>query len=121
MFSYFDGVYEKEVYHAGRPIYKERRKFDRQPYQGNGSQRIQPAEIRYCEDINAWIFTHEHIKKGNDDSGCNWLLRSPGKGKKFLLFLSILHISYPHLTLIFLFQKLILMTCWKLILLGRFG
>jgi len=77
VFSYFDGVYEKEGYHAGRPIYKERRKFDRQPYKGNGRQRVKPAEIRYCEDINAWIFTHEHIKKGNDDSGCNWLLRSP--------------------------------------------
>ena len=97
MFSYFSGVYEREGYHAGRPIYRERRKFDPQPYKENGRQRTKPAEIRYCEDINAWIFAHEHIKKGNDDSGCNWLLRSPGKGKK-VLFLLIVFIAYPHLT-----------------------
>lgn len=114
VFSYFSGVYEKEGYHAGRPVYKERRKFDRQPYKGNGRQRVKPAEIRYCQDINAWIFTHEHIKKGQDDSGCNWLLRSPGKGKKVLLLLFIalpceclLHILHR----VFVFQKLILSTC----------
>ncbi len=67
-------MYERDGTLAhGRPVYKERRKFDRQPYD---TSVIVPAEIRYCADINSWVFVHEHIRKSADDSGCNWLLRS---------------------------------------------
>ncbi|KAL9184898.1 hypothetical protein ACHAXT_002675 [Thalassiosira profunda] len=75
IFSYFNGVYEKNGTHAGRPVYSEMRKFDRTAYEG-----VIPAEIRYCEDISAWIFAHEHIRKNDDESadelGCNWLMRT---------------------------------------------
>ena len=53
MYSYFNGVYVQDGTHAGRPVYKERRKFDRTEYEG-----LDPAEIRYCKEISSWIFTH---------------------------------------------------------------
>lgn len=67
-------MYVKDGTHASRPVYKEMRKFDRNPYQS-----VIPAEIRYCKEISAWVFTHENIRKSdaNDELGCNWLLRSP--------------------------------------------
>ncbi|KAL7536191.1 hypothetical protein ACHAXR_006980 [Thalassiosira sp. AJA248-18] len=103
LFSYFSGVYVKNGTHASRPIYREMRKFDRKNYD---PEEVVPAEIRYCEEVGAWIFTHEHIRKTRDEkvlqlcptlsvltlfpliqyyhlqinafkSGCNWLLRSP--------------------------------------------
>ena len=58
VFSYFSGVYESTSTSSRRPVYQERRKFDREPYE----LRV-PAEIRYCEPIKAWVFTHEHIRK----------------------------------------------------------
>jgi len=58
VYSYFSGVYIQDGTSAGRPIYKEMRKFDRTPY-----EEVVPAEIRYCEEINAWVFTHESIQK----------------------------------------------------------
>mmetsp|Transcript_13556 Transcript_13556/g.22257 ORF Transcript_13556/g.22257 Transcript_13556/m.22257 type:complete len:665 (-) Transcript_13556:54-2048(-) len=82
VYSYFNGVFIKNGTHAGRPLYKEARKFDRQPYPENqgGTEFpvVIPAEIKYCEEIKAWVLTHENIRKSeNDDSSCNWLLRSP--------------------------------------------
>mmetsp|Transcript_27195 Transcript_27195/g.46217 ORF Transcript_27195/g.46217 Transcript_27195/m.46217 type:complete len:673 (+) Transcript_27195:113-2131(+) len=85
-YSYFNGVFLKNGTHAGRPVYKEARKFDRQPYPppedqgGSMFQAVVPAEIKYCEDIKAWVLTHKNIGKSEDDdydSSCNWLLRSP--------------------------------------------
>ena len=61
-FSYFNGVYEKKGTFGGRPLYQERRKFDRTQY-----HLIVPAEIKYCEEINAWVFTHEHIRRSKND------------------------------------------------------
>ncbi|KAL7548821.1 hypothetical protein ACHAWF_012095 [Thalassiosira exigua] len=80
VYSYFNGVFEKEdELLDGRPVYKERRKSDRSPFE----QKV-PAAIRYCADIKAWVFTHEsisRIKPSNSSKrsmqGCNWLLRSP--------------------------------------------
>ena len=74
VFSYFSGVYEQDGYLAGRPVYREMRKFDRQPFD---KDYVVPAQISYCEEISAWVFRHDNIKKSNDKSGCNWLLRSP--------------------------------------------
>jgi len=74
VYSYFNGVYERENRtHAGRPVYREMRKFDNTNY-----DIIVPAQIHYCEGIGAWVLTHEHIQKSKslDESGCNWLLRS---------------------------------------------
>jgi len=75
VYSFFNGVYERDptVMHAGRPVYKERRKFDSTPF-----EHTVPAEIKYCEGISAWVFTHKHIHKFTepDETGCNWLLRS---------------------------------------------
>ena len=82
VYSYFNGVFIMNGTHAGRPVYREARKFDRQPYPENqdGSEFpiVIPAEIKYCEELKAWVLTHENIRKSeNDDSSCNWLLRSP--------------------------------------------
>jgi len=68
-YSYFNGVYEREG-----NVYKERRKFDRASYDENS---VVPAEIRYCKEINSWVFTHPLIRKSIDEvDGCNWLIRS---------------------------------------------
>jgi len=48
------------------PVYKEMRKFDRNPYQS-----VIPAEIRYCKEISAWVFTHENIRKSDADDEVN--------------------------------------------------
>eukprot|EP00571_Detonula_confervacea_P010374 CAMPEP_0172301852 /NCGR_PEP_ID=MMETSP1058-20130122/3671_1 /TAXON_ID=83371 /ORGANISM="Detonula confervacea, Strain CCMP 353" /LENGTH=597 /DNA_ID=CAMNT_0013012139 /DNA_START=29 /DNA_END=1819 /DNA_ORIENTATION=+ len=74
VYSHFNGVYQKNGTHDGRPVYQETRKFDRRPY-----EEIVPAEIKYCEDISAWVFVHEDIRKlkSSKKTGChNWLLRS---------------------------------------------
>ncbi len=76
-------VFIKNGTHAGRPLYKEARKFDRQPYNtenqdGTMFPVVVPAEIKYCEEMKSWVLTHENIRKSeSDDSSCNWLLRSP--------------------------------------------
>lgn len=82
VYSYFNGVFIQDGTFAGRPLYKEARKSDRMPYQDNQNGSafpvVIPAEIKYCEEISAWVLTHENIRKSeNDESSCNWLLRSP--------------------------------------------
>jgi len=83
VYSYFNGVFIKDGTVAGRPLYKEARKFDRQPYRTEDQvdsmfPEVIPAEIKYCEDISAWVLTHKNILKSEmDDSSCQWLLRSP--------------------------------------------
>lgn len=76
MYSFFNGVYEMidGIKHDGRPVYKERRKYDGTPY-----ENITGAEFKFCIKERAWIFTHENMKKSKDleESGCsNWLLRN---------------------------------------------
>lgn len=58
VYAFFNGVYEKEGFHDGRPIYRERRKFDRTPFNVDNEF---PATIKYCSEIRAWVFTHSHI------------------------------------------------------------
>lgn len=77
-------MYVLDGYRAGRPVYKEMRKFDRQPYDSN---IVVPAEISYCQEIRSWVLRHDNIRKGNDESGCNWLLRSQGKKRCTILVL----------------------------------
>ena len=102
IFSYFNGVFEKNATtHPSvhrRPVYVERRKFDREDY-----EVVTPATIQYCDDISAWVLvsvgvvsashysglssgtsqTHPDVFKrvptenGSVEDGCNWLLRSP--------------------------------------------
>ena len=72
VYSYFNGVYEMTDIQNGRPIYTERRKFDRTPFE----QKV-PAVIKYCNE-GYWVFTHEDISRhSGTKEGCNWLLRSP--------------------------------------------
>jgi len=82
-FSTFNGVYTQDGIHGGRPIYREARKFD-----GNGyKDMVVPAELRYSDDLGAWIFTHPSIKQSTDnDEG--WLLRSPDTEEYDLLDVS---------------------------------
>jgi len=74
VYSNFNGDYEQSGFHGGRPVYIEKTKFDRTHF-----ETVVPAQIKYCEEIKAWVFTHENISKSKSSrkAGCNWLLRSP--------------------------------------------
>jgi hypothetical protein len=61
VFSYFNGVYEQDGTHRGRPVYRERRKFDNKPF--DSTWGTIPAEIRYSNVGDFWIFTHPWIRK----------------------------------------------------------
>ena len=61
VFSYFNGVYEQDGTHSGRPVYTERRKYDNGPF--DPSWWTAPAEIRYSNTGNFWVFTHPWIRK----------------------------------------------------------
>ena len=61
VFSYFNGVYEQDGTHRGRPVYRERRKFDNKPF--DLTWGTVPAEIRYSNKGDFWIFTHPWIRK----------------------------------------------------------
>ena len=61
VFSYFNGVYEQDGTHRGRPVYKERRKYNNGPF--HPSWWVVPAEIRYSNTGNFWVFTHPWIRK----------------------------------------------------------
>jgi len=89
VYSFFNGVYAKSNrFSEGRPIYVEQNKSDRTPFDASAPfdpvvhgdmDPIMPAEFRFCD--GSWIFFHEYISKSKDgkpdDSGCDWLLRSP--------------------------------------------
>mmetsp|Transcript_27009 Transcript_27009/g.46065 ORF Transcript_27009/g.46065 Transcript_27009/m.46065 type:complete len:646 (-) Transcript_27009:335-2272(-) len=74
IYSFFNGVYEQTGVYAGRPVYKELRKSEASHFDTQSG-----AEIKYCPEEKAWVFTHEYIKKTNTSlqSSCPWLLRSP--------------------------------------------
>jgi hypothetical protein len=74
IYSYFNGVYVKNGTYAGRPRYTEQNKFDDGPYLSTTG-----ATIQYCPEEEAWIFTHERLRKefGRQNAACPWLLRSP--------------------------------------------
>eukprot|EP00585_Thalassiosira_rotula_P005858 CAMPEP_0196159518 /NCGR_PEP_ID=MMETSP0910-20130528/46361_1 /TAXON_ID=49265 /ORGANISM="Thalassiosira rotula, Strain GSO102" /LENGTH=684 /DNA_ID=CAMNT_0041424439 /DNA_START=132 /DNA_END=2186 /DNA_ORIENTATION=+ len=74
-FSTFNGVYEKSRTENNRPVYEERRKFDRLEY-GDDAGKV-PAEIKYSLDLGAWIFYHPLIAKKKQEESEPWLLRSP--------------------------------------------
>ena len=86
MYSSFNGVYVQDGnMHDGRPVYRERRKFDGTEFDTtlpspnllNTTVKI-PAKIQYCSSISAWVFMHDNIRKSqrDDSSDCPWLLRS---------------------------------------------
>jgi len=79
VFSYFNGVYKQDGTEAGRPVYKEMRKFDNQPYGLPDESTPAPALIKYSMEADAWILTHPSIKKSRteDAQSESWLLRSP--------------------------------------------
>ncbi|KAL3800886.1 hypothetical protein ACHAW5_002037 [Stephanodiscus triporus] len=85
VFSYFNGVYEQDGTHRGRPVYKERRKFDNGPF--DPSWQLVPAEIRYSNLGEFWVFTHPWIRKSRtaEDDDDPWLLRSPSTNEYDLL------------------------------------
>src|SRR5210317_2240311 len=85
IYPYFNGVYKQDgTSHDGRPVYVEMRKSDSTPYSdwsgefNNITMPVKvPAKLQYCNDIRAWAFTHEYLRKSRrDDSDCPWLLRS---------------------------------------------
>jgi len=78
IFSYFNGVYVQDGTHQGRPVYKERRKFDSNPFDDASPMPIIPAEIKYSKESGGWVFTHPLIRKSLDEDASEaWLLRSP--------------------------------------------
>ena len=58
VYSYFNGVYERDGTYNRRPVYKELNKYDERQY-----NITTPAEIKYCQSINAWVFSHPDISK----------------------------------------------------------
>ena len=63
VYSFFNGVYKQNGTQDGRPIYVERNKFNNEEF-GNKVG----AEIKYCKSLQAWIFSHQHIRKtANED------------------------------------------------------
>lgn len=88
IYSHFNGIYVEGSRINGRPSYIEMNKEDGDPFQRKDPG---PAEIMYCEDIEAWVFRHSRIRtmvnvnvkennteeKEKVENECNWLLRSP--------------------------------------------
>jgi hypothetical protein len=86
MYSHFNGVYEEDgknidaisntydhllnitasiLYEGlfdGRPRYVERNKVHGDPY-----DRVIPAEIVFCNEVQAWVFRHEDIRTSIDE------------------------------------------------------
>ena len=63
VYSHFNGIYEEiRDRHHGRPRYVERNKED-----GSEFQVTVPAEIIYCEYLEAWVFRHPNIRTSLDD------------------------------------------------------
>ncbi|KAL3792962.1 hypothetical protein HJC23_010975 [Cyclotella cryptica] len=80
VYSFFNGVYEQKGSQDGRPVYIEQNKFDNTPYIDKVG-----AEIKYCGKLQAWVFTHENIKKStSDESECPWLLKAHSLGYDLL-------------------------------------
>lgn len=52
----------------GHPKYVEQDKFT-----GNPFVERQGAQIRFCKEMESWVFMHPEIETSNE---CNWLLRS---------------------------------------------
>eukprot|EP00804_Cyclotella_cryptica_P027652 CCRYP_010272-RA/>CCRYP_010272-RA protein AED:0.09 eAED:0.09 QI:844/1/1/1/0.75/0.77/9/300/469 len=72
VYSFFNGVYKQRGTQDGRPVYMEQNKFDNTPY----TEKI-GAEIKYCKELQAWVFTQENIRKStSDESECPWLLKA---------------------------------------------
>lgn len=75
LYSHFNGIYEEEGRHDGKPMYIERNKEE-----GSEFKRTIPAEIVYCQDIESWVFRHKYVTTSSDpdkENECSWLLRSP--------------------------------------------
>ena len=66
-------VHPKGV-HDGRSRYVERNKVNGAPF-----KHVTPAEIVYCQAIEAWIFRHTDIATAEDEQDenkCSWLLKT---------------------------------------------
>jgi len=63
VYSYFNGIYEKEGSHDGYPKFVERNKVD-----GSSYEEVIGAEIKYCKDEEAWVFAHRDIVKSGDST-----------------------------------------------------
>jgi len=75
IFSHFNGIYVENGTHNRRPKYTEQNKEDGDPFLTTTG-----AEIVYCEDIESWVFRHEHIRTSLSEdleNDCSWLLKSP--------------------------------------------
>eukprot|EP00577_Skeletonema_sp_RCC1716_P005244 CAMPEP_0113387154 /NCGR_PEP_ID=MMETSP0013_2-20120614/8386_1 /TAXON_ID=2843 ORGANISM="Skeletonema costatum, Strain 1716" /NCGR_SAMPLE_ID=MMETSP0013_2 /ASSEMBLY_ACC=CAM_ASM_000158 /LENGTH=769 /DNA_ID=CAMNT_0000270033 /DNA_START=12 /DNA_END=2318 /DNA_ORIENTATION=+ /assembly_acc=CAM_ASM_000158 len=77
IYSHFNGIYVESDgdTHDGRPRYVEHNKEDGSPF-----LETVPAEIIYCEDLEAWVFRHKNIRTSLDEleeNECSWLLKSP--------------------------------------------
>jgi len=77
IYSHFNGIYVESDgdTHDGRPRYVEHNKEDGSPF-----LETVPAEIIYCEKLEAWVFRHKNIRTSLDEleeNKCSWLLKSP--------------------------------------------
>lgn len=68
VYPYFNGIYQADGTVDSHPRYIEQDKLTGSPF----VQR-QGAVIRFCEEIQSWVFMHPDIKTSNE---CEWLFRS---------------------------------------------
>eukprot|EP00984_Skeletonema_dohrnii_P010533 scaffold4109_cov101-Skeletonema_dohrnii-CCMP3373.AAC.2 len=74
IFSHFNGLYTFDGIEAERPKYVEMNKEKGDPFKSTI-----PAEIKYCKEIESWVFFHPNIQTTLDSKAsneCQWLLRS---------------------------------------------
>ena len=98
VYAFFNGVYEREGYYNGRPVYVERNKLDQAAYDEENGPPIpqewvniatskqfivKPAFIKHCEmgGKQYWVFDHDLIQKSSSSNqrsstDCKWLARS---------------------------------------------
>jgi len=75
LYSHFSGTYVENGTADGYPKYTEQNKRDNRNFVNTIG-----AEIRYCRELGAWVFSHPNIKtsrNAEEENECSWLMRSP--------------------------------------------
>jgi hypothetical protein len=68
VYPYFNGVYQANGTGDGHPLYIEQDKITGDPFVAR-----EGARIRFCEEIQSWVFMHPDIETSNE---CEWMFKS---------------------------------------------
>lgn len=79
-YEFFSDIYSVDTDQKGyietknhRPIYYQRGFDNSDPESGP----YKWGKISYCQQVNAWVFSIEGLKKGANADDCSWLIKSP--------------------------------------------